>query len=1001
MTALTPVIESFSVTDIVVGQTKVVKMRGTFGVTLVGEDSIKFVPNDASDCESHSGEGTDNDARATVVLGPTNITRSSVTDSVDAMSGGTAYFTLATSEGVDETAPLMLCYRFGPAGRNYTFFPSLSIISRQITYLSVNMEELATLGTAVEFEFHGTGLGDRDVAKFIDAGTTDADCLTAASAGGSVEAEVISNRAKFTFTDGFSSIILCYQFGVSGETEAFKIYTGLDVIDTAVADTEEEPVFYEAPAEVEFRMEGNVDDIPVGSPARAAYEAAFVTDITSALGIDASRITIIEIKTGSIIVVFEIKVSTNSADSLVSELVEDLVAQVNDPTSAVNSGSVTSAVLEAPAVAYSEPVAVVASSSVSSGAVKIVNFKKSGMFQFSADEFYTTEGSGSVSLTVERSMGNYGDVVLKYGTIAGTATSDVDYVGVSMGSVTFTSGETEKTITVTLLDDVVKESHFETFNVWMQIDDYSTKRLQDGGVYEASMGTKSNCTVRLYDWGEGGTLMASTMFADDGDSRGWSVVGNEAADMFVQEENMEWVDQWGFQASDIRYGDEEYNDMCDYASPATPCGYSCQYGERALADKTTGEPSTVLSLDGSGYIASVVPFDNGFTDMFTIALWVRGSSLSNVPEGTLYSYTSGGAENQDEAGFHEVLLSNHKDLSLLIRDRVVPAEERYDGATGGDARGIKLGVHLNDDAWHHVTVTWRSMDGRVNCWLDGAKVFDGGPYKVGELVRTGGSSVLGMTQEGGCSYSDDGVLTGCVLDETSGFVGQLQSFAITKTFATQESATLLMDIPVTLNMDNVLLLWYFQISSATGRVITDASGKGRSQYTGGNRGYASETGSRLVIGTPKSLDPVYPCGEIYKNIWHFVADGSQFSGDLSASYGGRLQFKMMASSYNGNVRKGRGSLVIIASDGTTMSFKRQFGAPSMAGLGAWNYYAVVMREDHGWYTEPGGVLVSKAEMKRILGSVSKVLIRGDDYVYGSEGNGQEIVGINDVRLYKK
>lgn len=224
-----------------------------------------------------------------------------------------------------------------------------------------------------------------------------------------------------------------------------------------------------------------------------------------------------------------------------------------------------------------------------------------------------------------------------------------------------------------------------------------------------------------------------------------------------------------------RYADEEYNDQCDYAAPVAPCGYSCQYGDRALADKTTGEPSTVLSLDGTGYIAGIVPFDNSFTNEFTIAMWVRASALSTVSEdAVLYSYAVGGGGGNVQ-GFHEVLLSNPKDLSLMVRDRVVPSEDRYDGVSGGDRRGLKLGINVADDQWHHVAVSWRSVDGHVKAWVDGALTFEGSAYKTGELVAVGGSSVLGMGQDGGCSYDGAGVLQSCALDDKSGFVGQIQT----------------------------------------------------------------------------------------------------------------------------------------------------------------------------------------------------------------------------------
>ena len=198
------------------------------------------------------------------------------------------------------------------------------------------------------------------------------------------------------------------------------------------------------------------------------------------------------------------------------------------------------------------------------------------------------------------------------------------------------------------------------------------------------------------------------------------------------------------------------------------------------------------------------------------------------------------------------------------------------------------------------------------------------------------------------------------------------------------------------------IFWKFAVSTASGRVVADSSGQGMSPHSSGNRGYASSTGSSLVVGTPKSMAPLYPCGEIYANIWHFYADDASYKGDLLKAYGGRLQYKLMASSYNGNNRNGRGSVVIIANDGTAISHKRLFGAPhDNGGVGKWNFYSVVIREDHGWYSEPEGKLITRAQFEAVLGQVDKILIRGDEYVYGSEGSGMEVVAINDVVLFEK
>lgn len=194
--------------------------------------------------------------------------------------------------------------------------------------------------------------------------------------------------------------------------------------------------------------------------------------------------------------------------------------------------------------------------------------------------------------------------------------------------------------------------------------------------------------------------------------------------------------------------------------------------------------------------------------------------------------------------------------------------------------------------------------------MDGAEVFNGGPYKVGEVIRTGGSGMLGMAQDGPCSYTGEGVLTGCVIEENTGFIGQMQNLHLMKAFVGQEEASLMMQVPSQISMETVSTLWKFGMSSSTGRVIADSSGKGSHEYPNGNQGYASNSGATLKIGTPKNYSPMYPCGEIYSNIWHF-AGGESFKGDLNAAYGGRLQFKLMASSFSGNVRSKRGSVVLI------------------------------------------------------------------------------------------
>lgn len=107
----------------------------------------------------------------------------------------------------------------------------------------------------------------------------------------------------------------------------------------------------------------------------------------------------------------------------------------------------------------------------------------------------------------------------------------------------------------------------------------------------------------------------------------------------------------------------------------------------------------------------------------------------------------------------EVLLHNLNGLNLLVHGKFVSAADRYDGPSGGDLGGIRTGIDVaRDGAWHHVTVAWRSADGRVDAFYDGARVFDGGPYKTGATLSTGGRLVLGQAQSSDCT-SDQDVVT--------------------------------------------------------------------------------------------------------------------------------------------------------------------------------------------------------------------------------------------------
>lgn len=207
------------------------------------------------------------------------------------------------------------------------------------------------------------------------------------------------------------------------------------------------------------------------------------------------------------------------------------------------------------------------------------------------------------------------------------------------------------------------------------------------------------------------------------------------------------------------------DDRCDYAATA-PCDHDCKFGG-GLAElfPTTGESPSVIKLNSTGYVSTVDAVTDFPSDTFSIAFWIRAISASGGRGGgTVVSYAAADASPGD----YEILLHNVKGLSLIVHGKFVSFADRYDGPSGGDLGGIKTGVDASlDQAWHHVAVAWRSADGRVDAFVDGARVFEGGPYKTGELLPTGGKLVLGQAQSNGCVMVEDTVAVSMPMSDSS------------------------------------------------------------------------------------------------------------------------------------------------------------------------------------------------------------------------------------------
>ena len=88
----------------------------------------------------------------------------------------------------------------------------------------------------------------------------------------------------------------------------------------------------------------------------------------------------------------------------------------------------------------------------STGTATIDDDDQPGVLAFSVPTFSALENTATATFTVRRTDGSIGDVSANYSVTGGTAVAGQDFVTFG-GTVSFASGEVEKTITVSLIDD--------------------------------------------------------------------------------------------------------------------------------------------------------------------------------------------------------------------------------------------------------------------------------------------------------------------------------------------------------------------------------------------------------------------------------------------------------------------------------------------------------------------------------------------------------------------
>lgn len=99
------------------------------------------------------------------------------------------------------------------------------------------------------------------------------------------------------------------------------------------------------PVEVEVSLPIEISTIPEGSREREAVKASFTADLSKALGVPSWRISITELRAGSVIIVFVILPDASSVSALTpAALAVELAQQAADPNSALRKTSTGSSI---------------------------------------------------------------------------------------------------------------------------------------------------------------------------------------------------------------------------------------------------------------------------------------------------------------------------------------------------------------------------------------------------------------------------------------------------------------------------------------------------------------------------------------------------------------------------------------------------------------------------------------------------------------------------------
>ncbi|CAH1105370.1 unnamed protein product [Psylliodes chrysocephalus] len=172
----------------------------------------------------------------------------------------------------------------------------------------------------------------------------------------------------------------------------------------------------------------------------------------------------------------------------------------------------------------------------------------------------------------------------------------------------------------------------------------------------------------------------------------------------------------------------------DYTNFTCTCS-SLYYGSHCELKRSTKYIFNFEGYTTTNYV-KLMPFVKNLTDI-SVCLWIQ--TLDDVNYGTIISYAT---QSHDNA----FTLTDYTGLVIYINNQYVVTD-----------------VHLNDGLWHHVCVTWSSLNGSYKIFVDAKLTKFGFNLAPESQIQGMGSLILGQDQD----------IFGGEFSQSESFVGKL------------------------------------------------------------------------------------------------------------------------------------------------------------------------------------------------------------------------------------